>query len=110
MSVVLEVIWLPEVEAEYRKLLHKSRDVGADVGNQFGEFVQLALRWNSRDWRAIEPVGSAYLFGLYGMHAIMFFAVCEPKAAVMKWAVTGTEHEQSQARDAAVKRALKLFP
>lgn len=109
MSQVLEVIWLPDVEAEYRTLLRKNRDVGADVGNQFREFVQLTQRWNAHDWRSIEPVGSAYLYGLYGMHAVMFFAVCEPKAAVMKWAVTGTEHEQSLARDAAVKRTLKLF-
>jgi hypothetical protein len=110
MSQVLEVIWLPAVEAEYRALLRESRDVGADVGSQFGEFVQLTQQWNRRDWHAVSPVGSAYLYGLYGIHATMFFAVCEPKAAVVKWAVTGTEHEQSVARDEAVKRTLNLFP
>jgi hypothetical protein len=110
VSHVLEVIWLPEVEAEYRALLHKSRDVGADVGSQIREFVQLSRKWNSRDWRSIGPFGSAYLYGLYGLHATMFFAVCEPKAAVMKWAVTGNEHAQSLARDEAIKRTLKEFP
>ena len=110
MSQVLEVIWLPEVKAEFRALLRESRDVGADVGSQFGEFLGLTRRWDAREWGSIGPFGSAYLYGLYGIHATMFFAVCEPKAAVVKWAVTGTEYEQSLARDEAVKRALKEFP
>jgi hypothetical protein len=61
MSIVLEVIWVPEVETEYLTLLELNRDVGSDVGNQFGEFLRLAQRWNERDWKSIEPVGSAYL-------------------------------------------------
>jgi hypothetical protein len=110
VSQVLDIIWLPGVVAEYRALCKESRDVGADVGSQIREFVQLSRKWNSRDWRSIGPFGSAYLYGLYGLHATMFFAVCEPKAAVMKWAVTGNEHAQSLARDEAIKRTLKEFP
>lgn len=109
MSQILEVIWLPEVIAEYRALLKENRDVGADVGNQMREFVQLSQEWNSRDWRSIGPVGSAYLYGLYGMHAIMFFAVREPQTAVVKWAVTGNEHAQSLARDEAMQRTSNVF-
>jgi hypothetical protein len=114
MSQVLEVTWLPEVEAEYRALLRENRDVGSDVGsdvgNQICEFAQLARRWNNKEWSAIGPFGSAYLYGLYGMHAIMFFAVCKRSAAVMKWAMTGTEHMQSLARDEAIQRTLKWCP
>jgi len=110
MSQVLDIIWLPEVVVEYRALCKESRDVGSDVGNQIREFVQLSRKWNSRDWRSIGPFGSAYLYGLYGLHATMFFAVCEPKAAVVKWAESGNEHAQSLARDEAIKRTLKEFP
>jgi hypothetical protein len=110
MSMALEVVWLPEVEAEYFALLRANRDVGADVGNQFREFLQLAGDWKDRDWRSTERVGSGYLYGFYGIHATMFFAVCKPKVAVVKWAVTGTEHQQSVARDEAKKRAGSLFP
>src|SRR5277367_3976822 len=109
MSRVLDVVWLPEVEKEYFALLG-SRDVGADVGNQICEFARLARRWNNKEWSPIGPFGSAYLYGLYGMHAIMFFAVCKGSAAVMKWTVTGTEHMQYLARDEAIQRTLKWCP
>lgn len=110
MSVVLEVIWLPEVEEEYHSLLAPNRDVGSDVGDQFSEFLRIAQRWSETDWKSIEPVGSAYLYGRYGMHATMFFAVCPPRAAVVKWMKTGGEYQQSRGRQEAKRRALKLFP
>jgi hypothetical protein len=44
------------------------------------------------------------------MHATMFFAVCAPKAAVVKWMVTDNEYQQSLGRGEAKQRALRLFP
>jgi hypothetical protein len=109
MSTVLEPIWLPEVRAEYYKLL-QGRDDGADVGSQIRAFVKLTGAWNDAEWRYIEPVGSAYLYGMYARYATMFFAVCKPRAAVVKWTETGNEHEQSMAREEAKSRASALFP
>jgi hypothetical protein len=110
MSEVLEVIWLPEVEKEYFHLLRTSRDDGAEVGNQICEFLQLARNWNDKDWRPIEPVGSADLYGLYGRYTTMFFAISKPKVAVVKWAIVGTEYQQALARDEAKQRTLIEFP
>jgi len=110
MSRVLEDIWLPEVEKEYEDLFKVSRDVGCDVGDQFSEFMALVEDWDERAWKSIEPIGSAYLYGRYGRYATMFFAVGARQAAVVKWMQTGSEHQQSQGRQEAKKRALRLFP
>jgi hypothetical protein len=72
--------------------------------------MKILQHWEEKDWRSIEPVGSAYLYGRYGRYATMFFAVCKPKAAVVKWMVTGSEYQQSLGREEGKQRTLQLFP
>jgi hypothetical protein len=110
LSTVLQDVWLPEVKSEYRALLKVNRDVASDVGNQMCEFIALLQDWEERAWKSIAPVGGAYLYGVYGMYASMFFAVSGQSAAVVKWMLAGTEYQQSQGRHEAEVRALRLFP
>jgi hypothetical protein len=110
VSDQLEDVWLAEVEAEYIALLKLNRDVGVDVGNQFRAFEHILDRGVDAKWRPIERAGSADVYVMYARYAMMFFAVSGRRAAIVKWTVVGTEHEQQQARTQACERAARVFP
>ena len=92
------------------ELLKLDRDVGVDVGNQFRAFEHLLERGVDAKWRPIEWVGAADVYVMYAKYALMFFAVSGRRAAVVKWTVVGTEHEQREARAQACERAARVFP
>lgn len=106
----LRDLWLPEVEAEYRALLSRNRDVWADVGNQYRAFEQVLRRSIDEKWRPIDRMNSADIYVMYDHHALMFFAVEDDQAAIVKWTVLGSEYEQNQAREEAKRRAGQIFP
>jgi hypothetical protein len=106
----LEDVWLPEVEAEFFALLKLSRDVGVDVGNQFRAFEHLLERGVDAKWRPIGQAGASDVYVMYARCAMMFFAVSAGRAAIVKWTIVGTEHEQHQARTQACERAARVFP
>ena len=106
---VLHDVWLPEVEAEYAALLDMTRDVAADVGNQFRAFEQVLRRGPDAAWRAIDYLGSVALYAMYARHAMMFFAVSRERAAIVKWTVVGTEHQQRVALAEAKERTRTVF-
>jgi hypothetical protein len=110
MTGRLRDLWLPEVEAEYRALLSRNRDVGADVGNQFRAFEQVLRRGVDDNWRPIDHANSADIYVMYARYALMFFAVQDDQAAIVKWTVLGSEYEQNQAREEARRRAGQIFP
>lgn len=110
MSAPLNDVWLPEVEAEYFALLGLSRDVGADVGDQFRTFQHLVERGGDASARPIERAGSANVYVRYGSKALMFYAIAGSQAAVVKWTTLGTDHEQQVAQEQAMQRAAQLFP
>lgn len=105
----LRDVWVPEVEAEYAALLATSRDVAADVGNQFRAFEQVLRRGPDAAWRALDYFGAVALYAMYARHAMMFFAVSRGQAAIVKWTVVGTEHQQRLALAEAKQRAQVVF-
>lgn len=110
MTTRLQDVWLPEVEAEYLALLSMSRDVGVEVGDQFRAFEQILMVGVDDGWRALDYVGAASVYALFGRCATMFFALTETQAAVVKWAAVGTEYAQRLAREQAEERTRQVFP
>lgn len=110
MSLPLQDVWLPEVEAEYLSLLRVSRDVGVEVGNQFRAFERIMERGVDAAWRPIDFEGSAAIYVMSDRHALMFFAVSGSEVAIVKWTTVGTEYEQRLAREEARRRAGQRFP
>jgi hypothetical protein len=110
MGGALNDVWLPEVEAEFFALLSLNRDVGADVGDQFRTFQHLLERGGDASARPVERAGSSNIYVLYGSKALMFYAIAGSQAAVVKWAMLGTDHDQQVAQGQAKQRAAQLFP
>lgn len=107
---MLTDIWIPEVEGEYLALLGKSRRIGIDVGNQFRAFEHVLDRGVDKAWRPVERAGSADVYVMHAIDALMFFVVSGSKAAVVKWCEVGTEYQQRQYLAEALQRAARIFP
>ena len=105
-----EAIWLPEVEAEYLRLIAESRDVGFDVGNQFRSFERILETGLDAAWRPIDRAGRADLYVMYARHAVCYFALAGRRAAVVKWTTAGTDYALARAAAEARQRATRLFP
>lgn len=106
----LQDLWLPEVEAKYAALLALSRDIGVDVGNQFRAFEHLY---------EAQPGYRLASHRLHGLGESLcdvcatcddIFAVAHQQAAIVKWTVVGTEHQQRMALAEAKQRTLRVFP
>jgi hypothetical protein len=110
MSNVLEDLWLPQVEAEYDALLHRNRDICADVGNLFRVFEKVVHDGVEGLGQPLGRFGSAALYVMYARRVLICFAVCRYQVAIVKWATIGTEYQQQQALDEAKARAASLFP
>jgi hypothetical protein len=110
MANYFDVDWLEEAKAEYRALLQIDRPIGVDVGNQFRAYERIIEKGLDLEWRRIETAGSSDLYVMYGLRALMFFAVSGRRIAVVKWTVLGTQYEQTLARRDAKRRAERLYP
>jgi opacity protein-like surface antigen len=110
MSALLQDVWLLDVEAEYEALMGHSRDVAVDVGDQFRSFELLVEVGGDANARPIERAGSANVYVLYGNSALMFYAIAGSQAAVVKWALVGTNHDFQVAQAQALQRAAQRFP
>ena len=72
--------------------------------------VHILKRGPDAAWRAIDYIGSASLYAMHARHAMMFFAATQQQAAVVKWTVVGTEHQQRTALTEAKQRTPRVFP
>jgi len=110
MSNALRDRWLPEVEAEFDALLHRSRSVCASVGNLFRAFERVVSDGVDGLGPSLGRFGSADVYVMYAEPVLLCFAVSGGDIAIVKWAEIGTEYQQQQDLDEAKRRAARLFP
>jgi hypothetical protein len=110
MSNALRDRWLPEVEAEFDALLHRSRSVCARVGNLFRAFEKVVSDGVDGLGQPLGRFGSADVYVMYAEPVLLCFAVSGREIAIVKWAEIGTEYKQQQDLEEAKRRAARLFP